>query len=96
MSTVRIQKQVIKGTTVSMVRVDGLYEVGTFANGDEVRPMIRTASEEFARCEFARCEFARIVRDIEGVDLLAKYWSESPSTSVENDYKSGRFVTVYL
>lgn len=91
MSITRIEEKVIDGTTVSMVLIDGEYEVAAFANGDECRAPYRTT------CEIkARLAFNRIVDEVSGVDTLARYWAGSASASVENAYRTGNFVTVYV
>ena len=53
MSITRINRSVVNGTTVSMVLVDGVYEVAAFANGDEICATVRTTDIDAAERTFA-------------------------------------------
>lgn len=89
MSITRINRSSVNGTTVSMVLVDGVYEVAAFANGDEVCATVRTTD-----IDAASRAFARMMDQFSGPNLLAKYWSESATASVLNAYRTGNVRTV--
>lgn len=89
MSITRINRSVVNGTTVSMVLVDGVYEVAAFANGDEICATVRTTD-----IDAAERTFAATVARFSGPDLLAKFWAESATASVLNAYRTGSFRTV--
>jgi len=89
MSVTRINRSIVNGTTVSMVLVDGVYEVAAFANGDEACATVRTTDIDAAQRAFAAME-----AQFAGSDLLAKFWSESATASVLNAYRTGNVRTV--
>lgn len=91
MSITRINRSVVNGTTVSMVLVDGVYEVAAFANGDEACATVRTTD-----IDVAERAFAATVARFSGPDLLTKYWSESATASLLNAYRTGNFCTVNI